>query len=127
MINGMLWIARTGAPWRDLPERYGKWQTVSSRFYRWRQAGIWIGSSKHCSNKPTVRGNLTGQCNAICRFNGGESSSTLSRGKRGEAGTEALGRSQGGLSTKVHLRAEGSGKPMRIVITPGQRHETVAL
>jgi transposase len=41
IINGMLWIARTGAPWRDLPERYGAIGTVSSRFYRWRHAGIW--------------------------------------------------------------------------------------
>lgn len=41
IINGMLWIARTGAPWRDLPERYGAVGTVSSRFYRWRKAGIW--------------------------------------------------------------------------------------
>ena len=40
-INGILWIQRTGAPWRDLPERYGKHSTVSSRFYRWRAAGIW--------------------------------------------------------------------------------------
>lgn len=41
VVNGILWILRTGAPWRDLPERYGKWQTVSTRFYRWQKAGIW--------------------------------------------------------------------------------------
>jgi transposase len=41
IINGIFWILRTGAPWRDLPERYGSWKTVSSRFYRWRQAGVW--------------------------------------------------------------------------------------
>jgi transposase len=41
IIDGILWILRTGAPWRDLPERYGSWHTVSSRFYRWRQAGVW--------------------------------------------------------------------------------------
>jgi transposase len=41
ILNGILWLLRTGAPWRDLPERYGAWQTVASRFYRWRQAGIW--------------------------------------------------------------------------------------
>jgi transposase len=35
MINGMLWIAKTGSPWRDLPERFGPWQTVYSRFNRW--------------------------------------------------------------------------------------------
>lgn len=41
VINGILWVLRTGAPWRDLPERFGPWKTVNSRFYRWRAAGIW--------------------------------------------------------------------------------------
>jgi transposase len=41
IINGILWVLRTGAPWRDMPERYGPWKTVYSRFYRWQQAGIW--------------------------------------------------------------------------------------
>ena len=46
IINGILWIDRTGAPWRDLPERYGPWRTVTSRFYRWQKAGIWDGILK---------------------------------------------------------------------------------
>lgn len=41
VINGILWIVRTGAPWREMPERYGKWETVSGRFYRWRKDGLW--------------------------------------------------------------------------------------
>lgn len=41
IMNGILWIDKTGAPWRDLPERYGPWQSVASRFYRWRQQGVW--------------------------------------------------------------------------------------
>ena len=41
VIDGILWILRTGAPWRDLPARFGKWTTVVSRFYRWRRAGVW--------------------------------------------------------------------------------------
>ena len=41
IIDGILWRERTGAPWRDLPERYGPWSTVYSRFWRWRVAGIW--------------------------------------------------------------------------------------
>lgn len=41
VINGILWRLKTGAPWRDLPERYGPWQTVYSRFRRWQQAGVW--------------------------------------------------------------------------------------
>lgn len=43
VLNGILWKIRTGAPWRDLPERYGPWQTLYSRFRRWRLAGIWDG------------------------------------------------------------------------------------
>src|SRR5499427_1685085 len=42
IVNGILWIDRTGAPWRDLPERYGPWSTVASRFYRWQKAGVWL-------------------------------------------------------------------------------------
>ena len=45
------------------------------------------------------------------------------RGKGGDPATEALGRSQGGFSTKVHLRAEGGGKLLTLLLTPGQQHE----
>ncbi len=41
IINGILGILRTGAPWEDLPPRYGKRSTVSTRSYRWKQQGIW--------------------------------------------------------------------------------------
>ena len=41
IIDGIRWIIRTGAPWRDLPERFGPWRTVASRFYRWRKTGLW--------------------------------------------------------------------------------------
>jgi transposase len=41
ILNGILWKLRTGAPWRDLPARYGPWSTVASRFRRWRLAGVW--------------------------------------------------------------------------------------
>jgi transposase len=45
--------------------------------------------------------------------------------QKGAPESEALGRSQGGFSTKVHLRAEGGGKPLTFVVTPGQRHAAV--
>ncbi len=41
ILNGILWVLRTGAPWQDLPERYDPWPTVYSRFRRWREAGVW--------------------------------------------------------------------------------------
>lgn len=40
MLNGILWIAKSGAPWRDLPERYGPWNTVYDRFRAWAEANV---------------------------------------------------------------------------------------
>ena len=40
-VNGVLWVLRSGAHWRDLPERYGKWKTLHKRFTRWAKAGVW--------------------------------------------------------------------------------------
>jgi len=40
-VNGILWVLRTGAPWRDLPKRYGNWNSVFVRFTRWSKLGVW--------------------------------------------------------------------------------------
>lgn len=41
IFNGILWRLHTGAPWRDIPERYGPWQSIYTRFRRWRRDGTW--------------------------------------------------------------------------------------
>ena len=41
VLDGVFWIARTGAPWRDLPEAFGKWSRVYRQFRRWTLAGLW--------------------------------------------------------------------------------------
>jgi transposase len=41
VLDGVFWIARTGAPWRDLPEEFGKWSSVYRQFRRWTLAGLW--------------------------------------------------------------------------------------
>ena len=41
ILDALLWLGKTGAPWRDLPERYGPWRTVATRFYRWTRSGLW--------------------------------------------------------------------------------------
>ena len=40
-VNGVLWVLRSGAHWHDLPERYGKWKSVHTRFARWAKKGVW--------------------------------------------------------------------------------------
>ena len=42
VLNGIFWVLRSGAPWRDLPERYGPYTTVYNRFNRWAKAGVWL-------------------------------------------------------------------------------------
>jgi transposase len=125
IINGMLWINRTGAPWRDVPERYGKWTTISSRFYRWQKAGIWQRILDALQSQAHRHQHLDWEIHDV--------DGTLVRAhqhaagaKHSQAEQEALGRSQGGFSTKVHIRCEGKGKPMTFVITAGQRHEAIA-
>ena len=45
-INAVIWIAKTGAPWRDLPERFGSWKTVYNRFNQWSKRGAWTSVFK---------------------------------------------------------------------------------
>jgi transposase len=58
VLNGILWMLRTGSPWRVLPERFGPWKTVSSRFYRWQQAGIWDRILAALQRQADVEGRL---------------------------------------------------------------------
>ena len=57
-INGILWRLRTGAPWRDLPERYGSWQTCYERFRRWQQDGTWDRLLAHAQTKSDAVGQI---------------------------------------------------------------------
>lgn len=58
VLNGMLWILRTSAPWADLPARYGAVGTVSSRFYRWQQAGVFDRVLRQLQARADARGHL---------------------------------------------------------------------
>jgi transposase len=56
VINGILWRLRTGAPWRELPARYGPWQTCYDRFVRWRRDGTWDRLLTHVQTKSDAVG-----------------------------------------------------------------------
>ena len=58
VINGILWKLRTGTPWRDLPERYGPWQTCYDRFARWRRDGTWERLLAHAQSKSDAVGEV---------------------------------------------------------------------
>src|SRR2546428_11070318 len=122
ILNGILWLLRTGAPWRDLPERYGPWGTVASRFYRWRKAGLWARLLAAVDQQADGAGQRDWDTHDV--------DGTIIRAHHAAAGAatggadaEDLGASQGCVSRKVHGRPKGHGKLMPRDLTPGHRHE----
>jgi transposase len=124
ILSGILWIHRTGAPWRDLPGEYGPWQTVATRFYRWVKARLWDRILATLQRHGDAAGKLDWSQHYV--------DGTVVRAHQHAAGAhpegggqqqQALGRSQGGFSTKIHMRAEGGGKPITFLLTAGQLHE----
>lgn len=122
IVSGILWVLRTGAPWRDVPERFGKWTTIASRFRRWTAKGLWQQIWAALQRQADLKGQLDWSVHFV--------DGTVVRahlcaaGARGGQDDEALGRSRGGFTTKIHLRAEGQGKPMAFVLSGGERHES---
>ena len=113
-VNAVLWVLRSGAWWQDLPERYGKWKTTHKRFTRWAKAGVW----------EKVFDSLTADPTAIpdARHHSGPRPPAGSDRKRG-AKDQALGRSRGGLTTKIHTITDAQGRPLRFILSAGQTHD----
>ena len=123
-INAILWIAKTGAPWRDLPERFGKSNSVFVRFNRWCKSGVFEKILKHLRDRDLEDLLHTPHPEILLL------DSTIVRAHQHAAGAkgtcaaaEALGRSRGGFGTKIHVACDGLGKPVRIILTPGQDHD----
>ena len=106
-----------------VPERFGPWSTAWSRFRRWTAAGVWQRLVEALQREADRARRLDWQTHYI--------DGTIVRAHQHAAGApggqeeEALGRSCGGFSTKVHVRAEGGGKPMAFVLSGGERHESL--
>jgi transposase len=141
VVNGILWILRTGAPWRDLPERYGKWNTVYTRFKRWRRDGTWTRILSTVLDARDDQGRLDhdlwcidGTIVRAARCAGGARRRNRRRPRMDEGSAtqldepedHALGYSRGGFSTKIHLLCDSQGIVLGIHVTPGQRHESRA-
>ena len=123
-ISGIFWILATGCPWRDLPKEFGAWQTVFKRFRRWCRSGLWEKVWSKLINrlrKKKELGSLWMVDGSIIRAHhaavGGSKKTSV------DAKENALGRSRGGYSSKLHLACDEEGIPVGIVVTPGQINE----
>ncbi|WP_433455076.1 IS5 family transposase [Streptomyces sp. CA-142005] len=148
VMNGVLYRIRTGVQLRDLPERYGPWRTVHERHRPW-VGGRNVGAAAPAGAGRGGRGRghrlgrvralrlrarspARGRCPALtapARQRGllpgsqdrSDPGGTGRPAGGGGAGGEALGRSRGGFTTKVHLSADGHCRVLSLVLTPGQR------
>jgi transposase len=110
-IEAIYWIVKTGAQWRELPERYGFWNSVFKRFNAWSKKGIWDKLFEFCAGDPDLEYLMI--------------DATIVRAHACAAGygtqsDEGLGRSKGGFTTKIHTKVDALGNPLKFIITAGQ-------
>jgi transposase len=115
----VLWLARTGAPWCDLPKTFGKWFTVYTRFWRWAHKGVWEGCSRFY---PRIQ--ISHMLPSMRRWSGSINMEKNWR-KRGTQ-NQAIGKSRRGLTTKIAVIADALGNLVRFVLLPGQHHDITA-
>jgi transposase len=114
ILEGVIYRYRTGIPWRDLPEHFGPWQTVWKRHRRYTVDGTWdrILTRRTRPAPSSTRGAQSNYRNQAC--------SDLDEC---EPAGHGVGRSRGGLSTKIHHAVDGKGRPLSVVVTGGQRND----
>jgi transposase len=102
-VEAVLYRYRAGIPWRDLPERFGDFRVIHSRHRRWCETGVWERVFKVLSEEAD---NEYAMIDAtIVRAH-----QHAAGGKRGME-SQAIGRSKGGLSTKIHAQCDALGNP----------------
>ncbi|HKT95806.1 MAG TPA: IS5 family transposase [Paraburkholderia sp.] len=114
-VEAILWIGRTGCPWRDLPKAFGRWHTVYMPLSRWRRNGVWERVIHALADETGIRHMLIDS--TIVRAHQHAS------GAPKKNGPQAPGRSRDGLTTKLHLAVDDAGRPLRLHATEGQVSE----
>jgi len=112
MVEAMVYVLRVGCPWRDLPSVYGPWSSVYTRWRRWCQCGLWA----------RLLALLARQAQGKLRFLDAshvkvhQDASPPAGGQQ----NQAIGRTKGGLNTKVNAWVDGRGRAVSLSLAPGQ-------
>lgn len=115
-VDAVHWIMRTGAQWRDLPDELGKWNTIYKRFAGWSDKGVWSNLHEYFIEEPDMEWLLIDS--TVTRAHPCAAGAPKKNGGQAE---QALGRSVGGFSTKIHATVDALGNPLRLLLTGGQR------
>ncbi|MCK9905338.1 IS5 family transposase [Frankia sp. Cpl3] len=134
LIDGIRWRTRAGTPWRDVPARYGTWQTIYGLFRKWQRDGTWDRILTQLQARADAQGLITWDVSVdstVARAHqhaAGARKKDLQReppgGVAAEPADHGLGRSRGGFSTKIHLACEQDRRPLALLVTAGQRGDS---
>ena len=114
LLDAIFWIARTGAPWRDLPAELGNWNSVFRQFRRWTASGLWDVMLEALADGGGEADLLQMIDSTVVRAH-----HCTAGGRRG-LNRHGLGRSRGGSTTKPHIRGNAHGLPIALHVTAGQ-------
>jgi transposase len=114
VLNGIFWVLRSGAPWRDVPDDFGPYTTCYNRFVRWRRAGVWgrIMDALAAAHDASVQMMDT----SIVQVH--QHGACINRNRK-----QSMGRSRGGLTSKIHAVVDSNGLPVRLALTAGEAHD----
>jgi transposase len=118
MVEGMIYILRSGCPWRDLPERFGPWSSVYTRWSHWAHEGVWAAILDFLAED--AEGELRHLDSSHIKVH--QDASNPAGGQK----NQAFGRTKGGLNSKVTALVDGRGRAVQLALAPGQRNDTVA-
>src|SRR3954464_9731393 len=119
-IEAVLWILRTGAPWRDPPERLGHWPSVYHRWRRWCVRGWCELIFEHLRPMVPADGLVLAD-STTCKAHRSASGAAHSTPE-----TESLGRSRGGICSKIHACTDRFGRILRLIDSPGHHSDLTA-
>ncbi|MFJ7297165.1 IS5 family transposase [Streptomyces collinus] len=128
-LEAIAWKYRTNSPWRDLPDELGPFQTAHKRLIRWAVDGTWemiLAAVLAAADADDDLDWTVSVDSTVVRAHQ-HAAGARKRGRPTAVSPDhALGRSRGGLSTKVHLAADGRARPLAFTVTAGQAGDAPA-
>lgn len=108
-FNAVLWIMRSGSPWRDLPASYGNWNSIFRRFRRLAKKGVWEMLATKLADCPDLEWVMIDASHIKVH----------QHGMGAPGGTQDAGMTKGGMNTKLHAAVDSNGMPVNFIITMG--------